>query len=108
MKKKISENREREIDEAVREINNLQDEAKMFKAVKALNRKRFENPFVHDKEGKHVRKHSLNHFYGGTFKTTTPFYGEPERLTKPITVNEVSRAINKLNNNRAAGPDLQN
>ena len=71
----------------------------MFKAVKALNRKKFENPFVHDKDGKHVtnpkqiyetvRKQFLNHFSDGTFKTTTSFYGEPERLTKLITVNEV-------------------
>jgi len=26
----------------------------MFKAVKLLNRRKFENPFVHDKDGKRV------------------------------------------------------
>ena len=30
----------------------MPDEAKMFKSVKMLNRKKFENPYIYDSEGK--------------------------------------------------------
>ena len=30
----------------------MPDEAKMFKSVKMLNRKKFENPYIYDIEGK--------------------------------------------------------
>ena len=32
----------------------LQEESRTFKASKMLNRKRFENPFAHDENEKHV------------------------------------------------------
>ena len=73
LRKKTTMNRGREIDEKIKEIDELHDESKMFRAVKALNRKKFENPFVHDKDGKNitnpneiyrtVRNHFKNHFY---------------------------------------------
>ena len=34
-----------------------------------------------------------------------PFIGIPKKLNKPITDEEVKKAIDKLNNNRVAGPD---
>ena len=49
IQKKTKANREKEIDEKVKYIDNLRDESKMFKAVKMLNRSKFENPFVHDR-----------------------------------------------------------
>ncbi|KAK3773203.1 hypothetical protein RRG08_025869 [Elysia crispata] len=36
---------------------------------------------------------------------TTAFFGEPRKLKKPITKEEVRKSINKLNNNRAPGKD---
>ena len=41
-------------EEAVKGMERIQEESRMFKAAKMLNRKRFENPYVHDKNGKHV------------------------------------------------------
>ena len=115
IKKKVLANKEKEIDEAVKEIDVLQDEAKMFKAVKMLNRKRFETPFVHDNEGKQVidpkeiyetiREHFQTHFYDKNMKSVSPFIGQPKSLINRITTEEVTNAIKKLNNNRAAGPD---
>ena len=115
IEKKTLENREVEIDKMVREIDKIQDEAKMFKAVKTLSRKNFENPFIHDKDGKHisnpqeiyntVRDHFKNHFYDEDIQTLPAFIGEPKKLTKAKTINAVTRAIKKLNNNRAAVPD---
>ena len=38
-------------------------------------------------------------------KTVSAFVGKPKKLNKPITNKEVTRSIEKLNNNRAAGAD---
>ena len=113
--KKVLQNREAELDEIVKSIESLQDENKMFKATKLMNRKSFENPFVHDEKGKHVSNpteiykivhdHFEKHFYDKDEQQIQPFTGEPKCLDNPITTEEVSQAIAKLNNNRAAGPD---
>ena len=50
MKKK----REEEIDKIVADIEELKDDAKMFKAVKNMKNRKFENPTVHDKDGRNV------------------------------------------------------
>ena len=94
IKKKVLANKEKATDEAVKEIDNLQDEAKMFKAVKVLNRKRFESPFGHDKEGNQVidpkeiyeivREYFQTYFHDKDVKTVPPFTGQPKRLTKRI------------------------
>ena len=66
--KQIKENKEREIDEKISDINNMPDEAKMFKSVKMLNRKKFENPYIYDNKGKiitnptEIYKTVKNHF----------------------------------------------
>ena len=46
--------RNEEIDEKINEINNTNAAAKMFKAVKSLNRKKFQNPKMHNNEGEFV------------------------------------------------------
>ena len=38
----------------VKGMKTLQEESRMLKAAKTLNCKRFENPFVHDKDGKYI------------------------------------------------------
>ena len=80
-----------------------------------MKHKKFENPFVCDKDGKritnptaiyeHVREHFYNHFHKNDIPSIEPFVGEPEPLKKPICIDEVIKAIKKLNNNRAADID---
>ena len=113
--KQIKENEEREIDEKISDINNMPDEAKMFKSVKMLNRKKFENPYIYDSEGKiianpneiykTVKNHFRQHFTDTNTNEVESFIGLPKNLNKPITDEEVKKVIDKLNNNRAAGPD---
>ena len=93
----------------------MPDEAKMFKSVKMLNRKKFENPYIYDSEGKiitnpteiykTVENHFKQHFTDTNTNEVEPFIGLPKTLNKPIIDEEVKKAIDKLNNNRAAGPD---
>ena len=45
---------EKEIDDKVKEMKKLQWNFRMLNAAKMLNHKRFENPFVHDENGKHI------------------------------------------------------
>ena len=108
-------NREAEIDAQVQEIDRMQDHTKIFKAVKMLKRKKFENPFVHDEQGKRitnpeaiyntVREHFKQHFYNEQHTAVDAFVGNPSKLNKPITIDEVKQAIKRLNNNRASDHD---
>ena len=85
----------------------------MFKAVKILNRKQFENPIVHDKKGKPItnkqevhnviKEHFSNHFFEK--KITTRIKLNDHQLENEITIDEVTKSIFKLNNNRASGYD---
>ena len=54
IKKKLKDIQEKKIDEAVEEIDKLHDDAKMFGAIKRLNRKKPENQIIHDQEGKSI------------------------------------------------------
>ena len=87
----------------------------MFKAIKLLKRKKFENPFVVDNDGKRisnpaaiyqtVREHFSQHFFKDHIPKLEPFVGDPKPMKTPITINEVIMAVKKLNNNRAADID---
>ena len=54
IQKKLKKKREEEIDKIVADIEELKDDAKMFKAVKNMKNRKFENPTVHDKDGRNV------------------------------------------------------
>ena len=54
IRKTVDVGREKEIDDLVKGMKMLQEESRMLKAAKMLNRKRFENPFVHNKDGKYI------------------------------------------------------
>lgn len=92
-----------EIGKLVDGIDNVKEEAKMFKAVKLLHRKEFENPFVHYEEGTQttnpkeiyetVRKHFQNHFHDNIAQTIPWFTGHPRPLKKRITIEEVTSAF---------------
>ncbi|GFS00036.1 endonuclease-reverse transcriptase [Elysia marginata] len=87
----------------------------MFQAVKALNRKIFENPKVHDNDGKQVSNPSqiqliiANHFKSkfrdDNIHDVEPYFGQLRKLKSPITEKEVRASINNLNNGRAPGSD---
>ncbi|GFS04552.1 very-long-chain enoyl-CoA reductase [Elysia marginata] len=87
----------------------------MFQAVKALNRKRSENPKVHDNDGKQVSNpnqiqliianHFKSKFRDDNIHDIEPYFGQPRKLKSPITEKEVRASINNLNNGRAPGSD---
>ena len=87
----------------------------MFRAVKNLNRKPLNNPFVFDKEKKKVthpqeihdiiKDHFKNHFYKEHHANIEPFSGVPRPLKNPITLEEIRNAVRKMTNNRAPGFD---
>ena len=115
IKQKLKEIREAEIDAIAEEIEQTKDDARMFKAVKKIERKGYENPIVHDKENKNVSDpqqmyeivtdHFKKQFYDENAELIERFGGETRRLNKPITKQEVSKAIWKMANNKAAGKD---
>ena len=88
-------NHEKAIDNVLDEINLAADDRKMFKAVKNLKRKRYENPYVNDSEGKRVvnpsqmysiiREHFCKHFVNETSPNIIPFIGPPRKLNKEIS-----------------------
>ena len=51
-------NHERRLGMLINNIETAQNDRKMFIAVKNLNRKKYQNPFVYDAEGKTVTKSS--------------------------------------------------
>ena len=88
----------------------------MFKAVKLLNLDRkYEAIKVEDESGKTVahlneKLNIVTNFFKSKFQNSDKpfieaFFGEPRKLKKPITKEEVRKSINKLNNNRAPGKD---
>ena len=115
IKKEIKLIREKEIDTIVSEIESTKDDARMFKATKKLERKPFENPVVHDKEGKNVTEpqqmYSIvkDHFQKQFYKEDQPdverFVGTPKPLNRPISATEVAKATAGMANGKASnGP----
>ena len=51
---KIREKKEKELDKIVSEIEEVNDNAKMYKVIRLLSRKPYENPFINDEEGKRI------------------------------------------------------
>ena len=114
IRKRVNVSREKEIEEAVKGMERSQEESKIFEAAKMLNRIRFEDPFVHDRNGKHVSNpeevykiiedHFKCHFYEKNIESLPRFTGQQESLDKLITT-EVRQATLKLNKNSSARLD---
>ena len=89
----------------------------MFKACRQvinIKRRNTNGYIVHDEDGRTIENPSekaeaLKKFYELKFSTgeiVNPFENEiSSELLEPITTNEIKRAINKLNNGKAVGPD---
>jgi exonuclease III len=115
IKQRTLENKEKELNEMASEVNKMHDHTQIFKSVKAMKRKPFENPYITDATNKQItnpeamynaiKTHFNNHFYDPNMTNVEPFTGEARPLDKPITTEEVSAAAKKLNNNRAPGID---
>ncbi|GFS06221.1 LINE-1 retrotransposable element ORF2 protein [Elysia marginata] len=115
IKEKTKQLKNEHLDELASNIDKTSSDGGMFQAVKALNRKRFENPKVHDNDGKQVSNPSqiqliiANHFKSkfrdDNIHDIEPYLGQPRKLKSPITEKEVRASINNLNNGRAPGSD---
>ena len=111
----IKKNVERELDKKLHEINTIKNDARMFKAVNSLKRKKYENPYIHGTNGKNltnpadidntIRQHFNNHFNDPNIQNLTPFERQPRKLNNKITTEEVTSNVKRLNNNRATGND---
>ena len=111
IQKKVKKLREDEIDKIVQDIEELKDDAKMFRAVKNLKNRKYENPTVHDKEGKNVTSpdqvYSIieEHFKKAFNKENEPpierFVSEPKPLEKLITGEEIYKTVKTMSNNKA-------
>ncbi|GFS17897.1 LINE-1 reverse transcriptase homolog [Elysia marginata] len=115
IKEKTKQLKGEHLDELASNIDKTSSDGGMFQAVKALNRKRFENPKVHDNDGKQVSNPSqiqliiANHFKSkfrdDNIHDVEPYFGQPRKLKSPITEKEVRASNNNLNNGRVQGSD---
>ena len=70
---KVKKHKEQLFENKLSDINSAKGNAQMFKAVKMLNRKQYENPWIHDKKGKSItnkqeihnviKEHFSDHFF---------------------------------------------
>ena len=112
IKTKSLENANNRIDNLVEEIENCSPgSAQMYQAVKAIFRKPPKPITVKNEEGALVENDAekvniLQEYFTKKYtgKATDPFTKQGE-LNNPITPDEVGKAIAKLSNNKAPGPD---
>ena len=88
----------------------------MYEAVKDLNRKSSKPLCVHDKDGKVITSpdeiykmatdHYSNHFRKDNHEFIERFVGNPAPMINPITTKEVSKALSRMTNNRAAYDEI--
>ena len=110
--KMVAVKKEREVDKIVEEIDSVKDDARMYQAVRFLNKKPPENTFVHDKQGRCVTNkqsmyhiindHFKKHFHKDNVEKVEPFKEEtPKKLNKPLTSREITKTVNCMKNNKA-------
>ena len=109
---KVAEKQDKEVDSIVANIDTAQDDARMFQAVRYLNRKPPANTFVHDEQGRCVtnkqnmyiiiNKHFKNAFHKENVEKLEPFKEDvPKRLNKPLTEKEIAKTANCMFNNKS-------
>ena len=108
----VKKEQERELNRKMDEIDKLHGDTKIYKAVKMLNMKAYENPIINDESGKQIsnlqeihntiKDHFQNHFND---KSHESIKTEPYVFNHKITEDEVKQNIMKLNNSRATGFD---
>ena len=112
LSKAVAKRKEEEIDKTVSEICEIQDDARMYAAVRYLNKNRPENTFVHDKDGRCVtnrqsmyeiiNNHFKAHFQKQDVLIVEPFKeSEPKRLNRPLTGTEIKKTARCLKNGKS-------
>ena len=105
--KRVKEIREKEIEDIIKEVEDAKDDTRMFKAVKKLNQKKYETPYVHNEKGqcvtqteeiyKIIEKHFKNHFQKQEVNPIQKFTRAPGKLNKQMKTKEVQDAVqNKI------------
>ena len=112
IQQRIKTIKEKEIDEILEEVDKTKDDARMFKAVRKLNLKRYENPFVTNEQGKSitnpqeiykiVENHFKEHFYKENIPEIKCHLDEPKPLNNKIMSTEIKDVVSKMSNNKAA------
>ena len=108
---KVAKRKEDEVDKLVNEIDEIQDDARMYQAVQYLNKKPKENTFVHDKDGRCVtnpqsRYEIVNDYFKKQFQkedlpTIAPFKEtEPRNLMRPFTGRELMKTTKSMKNGK--------
>ncbi|GFR78091.1 very-long-chain enoyl-CoA reductase [Elysia marginata] len=102
--------RNNKLDKVTADIDKLPDHARMFKAVKSLNRKMSENPKIFDADGKFItNKDEIQTFIGKHFKDKFRDYQINDLETFQGDAgdrnNELEKDLARFNNNRACGED---
>ena len=115
IKHRLEQNKEQELNLKVGQLDHIEDASKMYKSVKILQQKSFINPYVYDENKKCitrpseiykvVRGHFEKHFNDHNVSSIDPFDGQPRKLNKEISIEEVIAGISKLNNNKTPGID---
>ena len=91
--KRVSVSREKEIEEAVKSMERLQEIQKVH-SCKEAEHERFENPFVHDRNGKHasnpgegykiIKDHFKPHFYEQSIESLHSLLGRRKNSVKQL------------------------
>ena len=113
--KRALKNRNEELDQMATDVESKSETTTMYSAVKLMNRKRLENPKVQDENGhlatspdeilKITTSFFKDKFFQPSLHNIDSFRGPARQLNNEITIEEVYKSLNKLNNNRAAGSD---
>ena len=115
IKHRLMQNKEQERNQKFSQLDHMEDASKMYKSVKILQQKPFTNPYVYDENKKCVTKPSeiykiVRDYFEKTFNdddisSIKPYDGQPRKLNKEISIEEVSASINKPDNNKTPGID---
>ena len=110
MRRKARSNTEERLDRMASEVERLHDGAKMFRAVREMTRRPATQLTLHDDAGRiisnstEINTRVTDHF-SRQFTDPTVDRLDASQLTRPITPEEVTLAIGKLNTGRASGHD---
>ena len=85
MQDKVKKHKEQLLENKLSDINNAEGNAQMFKAVKMLNKKQYENPSIHDKKGKSIENRQEIHNVMKENFSNHFFY---KKITTILTMND--------------------
>lgn len=117
IKKEVKAQNEKKIDEIANSIQNENQSTAMFKAIKYLRNphNKNKNTIIYNAENQKVinkndqynivKEHFTQHFWNDQHEMVNRFEGPPRPLNKPISKEEVEKALNRMKNNKAPGED---